>query len=292
MHENRSRFTLYEYQKIIRGRYHKLGLVCENTATGSYKIFRPIPATPWVPEGRKKYFRKIRSRLDSINSNNRFTFCTLTYSTRFYNPVSASKNVKRDIDLFFKRLDYRNSRPEYFYVIELTDQLMVHVHLIFDRYVHKKKIFKSWNKITNSICIKIKHIPSQQAFYYCTKYLSDSIKQSDDKWSFIFKNIDRIWSSSRNFFNKNEGFKGLFSFYFMIWNKDSFLDQYMNKPTDLTAGRELSSDDTELLRYDADLRGCLLQRSGPVSARKLSKPALALPSQAQFSFFENSIYYS
>lgn len=292
MHQNRSRYTLPEYQKIIRGRYHKLGLVCENTQTGNYKIFRPVPSTPWIPEGRRKYYRKIRSRLDGVSNNRHYSFATLTYSSRFHTPVTAARRVKHDLDLFFKRLNYRNSKPEYFYVIELTDNFMVHVHLIFDRYVHKKKIFKSWNKITNSICIKIKHLPAQQAFYYCTKYLSNALKQNDDKWGFIFSHIDRIWSSSRNFFNKIDPSGGFFKFCFLLWNKNHYLEQYFPDHKSEINGVDLSELDFELLNLDSQKLDCQIRTSHPGVTRQLAPIALAPPVQSTFDFFTTSIYYT
>jgi len=292
MHQNRSLYSLPEYQKIIRGRYHKLGLICENTKEGTFKIFRPIPATPWIPEGRKKYFRKIRSRLDGVYSNNHYTFATLTYSHRFHDPVSASLRIKSDIDKFFKRLDYRKSRPEYFYVIELTDKFMPHVHLIFDRFVHKKKLFKSWNKVTNSICVKIKYLPGKQAFYYCTKYLSSSLKQNDDKWGFIFSHIDRLWSSSRKFFSRCDPAGSFFKFCFMIWNKNNILDQFQCQKGFESQGVSLSDIDYELLNYDTQKIDCQISRAGVGTSTPAQSRPVDVPIQSNFDFFSTSIYYT
>lgn len=292
MHRNRSLYSLPEYQKIIRGRYHRLGLVCENSSEGNFKIFRPVPATPWIPEGRRKYFRKIRSRFDDVNNNNNYSFCTLTYSHRFHTPTAAALRVKSDIDKFFKRLDYRNSRPEYFYVIEVTDKFMVHVHLIFDRYVHKKKIFRSWNKITNSICIKIKHLPSKQAFYYCTKYLSDALKQNDDKWGFIFSHIDRIWTCSRKFFSRCDPAGSFFKFCFLIWNKNNILDEYQSQKGFESRGVVLSDIDYELLNYDSQRIDCQISNRSNKRSPLPARMAVSLPIQATFDFFSSSIYYT
>ena len=216
MHSNRSQYTLTQYQRKLRRNYESLGLVCENTQNGTFKIFRPVPATPWLPEGRRKYFRKLRSRFNGLGNINNYTFCTLTYSSNLYSPVNAAALVKHHIDLFFKKLDYWDKRPQYFYVIELTDKMMVHIHLIFDRYIHKSKIHQSWKSITGCICTKIKHLPHKQAFYYCTKYLSDALKQAEGKWSFLFKHIDRIWTSSRNFFSTIEAQDSFFTLRYII----------------------------------------------------------------------------
>lgn len=292
MHQNRSIYTLPEYQKIIRGRYHRLGLVCENNKTGTFKIFRPVPATPWIPEGRKKYFRKLRSRLNKVRYNHHFTFCTLTYDNKLYSPSAVAARIKHDIDLFFKRLDYHDKRPEYFYVVELTDNFYPHIHLIFDRYIHKSKINASWSNVTASPSTKIQHIPYKSAFYYCTKYLSDSLKQAEGKWSFIFSHIDRIWTCSRKFFDRQDLKNEFFSFCFIIWNKNNILSEYESQKGFETQGVDLSELDYELLNYDSLKINCQIQ-SAPARSRTpdISGPVRS-PVQATFDFFTTSIYYT
>ena len=65
MHQNRQIYTLSEYQKKLRNSYKKLGLYLRENETNKIFIFRPVPNCPWLPESRKKYFRKLRTRLSS-----------------------------------------------------------------------------------------------------------------------------------------------------------------------------------------------------------------------------------
>jgi len=250
MHSNRSTYTLKEYQKKLRKNSKNLGICCENLQTGNFILFHPIPSCPWLPESRKKYFKKLYSRCHSLKTTKKFSFCTLTYSSRFYTPEQAALRIKSDLDKFFKRLNYRNSKPEYFYVIELTDKLMVHIHLIFAGYVHKKKIFKSWNKVTKSISIRIKSLPYKTAVFYCMKYLTNSKKQNDEKWSFIFKNIDRIWTSSRKFFKDNPDFEKKFDFYFVFFNKDGIVSNFLGYDESIEVTCDLSPPHAEQLALD------------------------------------------
>jgi len=177
----------------VRNGYRNLGLICTHTSEGKIFIFRPVPSCPWLPESRSKYFSKIYNRSKNLLYNKKYSFCTLTYDAGIYSPGDAAARVKKDIDHFFKRLDYRGSKPEYFYVIEVTDKLMVHVHIIFAGYVHKSKIFVSWFSVTGCTAVRIQGLDYKKALQYCLKYLSKAKKQNQDKWSFIFKNIDRIW---------------------------------------------------------------------------------------------------
>jgi len=290
MHSNRSVYTLTEYQQKLRRNYLSLGVVIEKTDKGTFSIFRPVPKTPWLPEGRKKYFNNLISKIKSTPIKSKYTFCTLTYSTRFHDSQSASKRVKHDIDLFFKRLAYRNSKPEYFYVIELTDKMMVHVHLVFDRFVHKKKIFKSWNKITQSVCTKIKYLPGQHAMFYCAKYLTKSNKQPHGKWAFLFKNIDRLWSCSRNFFADPAGTAKNFKFLYMLWNKNGILNEYFPNREILHNQGDLQECDVGLLEWDATLHDCIIDVGRACTAHQPAQLALAQQAQPYFGFFENSMW--
>lgn len=202
MHHNRKYYSLPEYQVKLRNGYKKLGILCTHQEGHYSQIFRPVPKTPWLPEARAKYYRRLINRSESIVKQKKYSFCTLTYDTKLYTAIEVAKRVKHDIDLFFKRLGYRKSKPQYLYVIELTDNFYIHVHLIFDRFVHKKKIFMSWFKITGSKAVKIQSLPFDKAVYYCFKYLTKAKKQSEAKFGFLFSHVDRLWSCSRNFFAK------------------------------------------------------------------------------------------
>lgn len=229
MHENRKNYDLFSYQKKIRNNARKLGIVLETSLSGSFYIFHPIPSCPWLPETRKKYYGKLRKRAQNIPNHKQYTFCTLTYSTRFYTAEKVAQRLKSDIDKFFKRLNYRKIKPEYFYVIELTKQDYCHIHLIFDRYVYWKKIKASWFGVTGSNVIKISAINSKNVFYYITKYTTDSQKQTEKQFAFLFKNVDRLYTFSRNFCIKSDDSNSkntfLFSFFspeFPKFSVDSF----------------------------------------------------------------------
>ena len=258
MHSNRSTYTLPEYQQLLRNRCKKLGIVCENLETGRFVLFHPIPFCPWLPESRKKYFSKLYSRLKNLPADTKYTFCTLTYSSSQYSPEEAASRVKSDLDKFFKRLDYRKSKPKYFYVIELTDHLMVHVHLIFDKFVHKSKIFLSWSLVTNSTSIKIKALSKSNAVAYCIKYLTKSKKMSEDKWKFLFKNIDRLWTISRNFLLSGSSYISKYDFYFLCFNKNFILDFYLGFDCDLETAKDLSPPEAELLYLDCSRENCVI----------------------------------
>jgi len=289
MHQNRSLYTLTEYQSKLRRNYLSLGIVIEKTATNTVHIFRPVPASPWLPEGRKKYFRRLRAKVKASPSKTKYTFATLTYSTRFYSPASAASHVKRDIDLFFKRLTYYKSRPQYFYVIELTDNMMVHVHIVFDRFIHKKKLFMSWNKITKSVCTKIKYLPGQHAMFYCLKYLTSSSKQPHGKWAFLFKNIDRLWSSSRNFFCEPEQLQKNYEFLFMLWNKNGILNDYFPDSNDRSRASPVDFQDVSLLEFDAYSQNCIISDGHPLPACQLASIAQSVTGENYFDFYTNRL---
>lgn len=247
MHSNRKTYDYKDYQHKLRNNYQKLGIVCESLESGNFIIFRPVPSCPWIKEGRKKYFAKIYKRLKSLPNIKKYTFCTLTYSRKKYSNVEVAQRIKHDIDLFFKRLGYRKSRPEYFYIIELTNNFMPHIHLIFDRFVHKKKIFKSWFAITGSLMSRIKYIPKGNVFYYIAHYVSNCRKQDESKWQWIFKNIDRVWTCSRKFFGASADQKKLFDFYFSVFDKNMILDKYFSYDKEALRSRALDEIETEML---------------------------------------------
>jgi len=258
MHENRITHTLPSYQAKLRRNYMNLGILIYNQSLEKAIIIRPIPASVWLEESRPRYFKKLQLKAKYINKSKHFTFCTLTYSNKRYSPIEAAKRVKHDIDLFFKRLDYRNSKPEYFYVIELTDNMMVHIHLIFDRYVHKSKLWMSWFKVTGSISIKIKHKALGAAIDYCLKYLRKSQNQSVEKWAFIFKNVDRIWTSSRKFFGTVKNDPSEWKFLVMAWDKSSIVSNKFNSSDQSKSDHNFSPEEAYFYVDDCFYNECVI----------------------------------
>lgn len=242
MHKNRTIYSLSQYQAKLRSGYMNLGILIYNQSLQKSIIIRPIPPCVWISEGRNRYFKKLSDKMKFIIKSNHYTFCTLTYSGSDYTPEEAAARVKHDIDLFFKRLDYRNSKPEYFYVIELTENYMVHIHLIFDQFIWKGKVFMSWFNVTGSLCIRIQHKKKGEAIRYCLKYLQKSQSQNQSKWAFIFKNIDRIWSSSRGFFVDVELPVSDWDFLLLAWNKWNIIDNQFDNPTDDFRGHKFDPE--------------------------------------------------
>ncbi len=226
MHQNRLIYTLPEYQSKLRCNYKKLGLFLKNNETHKIYIFRPIPNCPWLPESRKKYFKKLRNKLETIHKNKHYTFGTLTYSARFYDGESASRQIKHDLDLFFKRLGYHHRKVQYFYVLEMTDNLLPHVHIMFDRFVPWQKLKESWRQVTGNTVTNIRDMPAKDAFWYMCKYLTNAKKQPSYKWNFIFENIDRLWTCSRGFFIATESKSGKYTFLFSIFDPRFATENY------------------------------------------------------------------
>lgn len=241
-----------------------MGLFLQNNETNKIFIFRPIPNCPWLPESRKKYFRRLRSRLESLPSSKKYTFATLTYSTRNYSPASACSGIKHDIDLFFKRLGYHHRKVQYFYVIEMTDNLYPHIHIIFDQYIPWKKLRSSWLAVTGNTVTNIKHLPQKAAFWYCLKYLSDAKKQSEEKWSMLFSHIDRIWTCSRGFLAAGSSASGAYKFLFSLWDPRGLTSvDFEKSDVDLMSNEVHEHDAIMIAGFSERFEGCRVLNSTP-----------------------------
>lgn len=264
MHQNRHIYTLPEYKKKLRNNYKKLGLYLQNESDNKIFIFRPIPNCPWLPESRKKYFKKLRNKLESLPTSSKYTFATLTYSARTYSPASACRTVKHDIDLFFKRLGYHHRKVQFFYVIELTDNMLPHIHIIFDQFIPWKKLRHTWFKVTGNTVTNIKHLPQKQAFWYCLKYLTDAKKQSETKWSFLFKHIDRIWTCSRGFLCASESSTGKFKFLFSLWDPNYVTgSDFSDQSKDLMSNEVNINDAICIAGFTNKFKGCRILNAVP-----------------------------
>ena len=257
MHRNRHLYELDQYQEKLRSGYKRLGLFLKNEKDNKIFIFRPVPSCPWIDEGRKKYFRKLRSRLEILASSGKCSFATLTYSARFYTPESASARIKHDLDLFFKRLGYHHRKVQFFYVIELTDRLMPHIHIVFREFIPWQKLKSSWKEVTGNTVTNIKHKKNKDAFGYMLKYLTDSKKQSDKKWAFIFKNIDRIWTCSRGFMPAYSPGKKMFQFLFSLWDPNFITGPSFNDHLNDLISNEVNENDAIIISGFTDkFKGC------------------------------------
>lgn len=244
MHRNRLIYTLPEYQQKIRKNYKKLGLFLERNEDHKIFIFRPVPCSPWLPESRKKYFGKLMNRASSLPANKKYSFATLTYSSRLYSPVDSCKRIKHDIDLFFKRLGYHHRKVQYFYVIELTDNFMPHIHIIFDQFIPWKKIRSSWFNVTGNTVTDIRKKSRGSALHYCIYYLTKAKKQDESKFSFLFSHVDRIWTASRGFIASASSRSGKYKFIFSVWDPDGYLHPGFEDPE-----KDLISNEVE--KHDA-----------------------------------------
>jgi len=210
MHDNRKKYSFEEYQDIIIDRWqHTLLWLGKYSAAGDPELWfaRPTPSTPWCPgKPRAKYYKKIYARLATqlnIQSKN-YTFCTLTYHTEKYSPEGAAALLPSHIKEFMRLLRKKLGKLQYFWIIELTSLGYPHLHIIFDRYIHWRVIRAIWYKVTKCKVTDIRKIPAGNLAAYVTKYITKQSKQNEDKFGFIFKNIDRMWSSSRGFFTKGD----------------------------------------------------------------------------------------
>ncbi|MBA7665133.1 hypothetical protein ES703_73200 [subsurface metagenome] len=264
MHNNRLLYTLPEYQKKLRGSYHKLGLFLEKIDDHKIFIFRPVPNCPWLPESRKKYFHKLRKRLETLPRDRKYTFATLTYSTRLYSPVDVCNRIKHDINLFFKRMGYHHRKVQFFYVIELTDKYMPHIHIVFDQYIPWKKIRASWFHTTGNIVTDIRQKSRDSAFYHCLKYLTNMKKQSEAKWSFMFSHIDRIWTCSQGFVVAAKSGNNKYKFIFSVWDPDGYLFPGFDNPEkDLISNEVSRSDAIMIAGFNEDIKGIKVMNQIP-----------------------------
>lgn len=208
MHENREKYSLEQYQDIILDRWNRsliwLGKYDSDHLPELY-FARPTPKTVWLPgKPRKKYYRHLYYKLhNTINTiNKKYVFGTLTYHTHKYSAAQAAMLFPTHIKEFFRLLRKKIGHIEYFWVIELTQAGYPHCHLILDRYVHWRVIRAIWYKVSKSYITDIRAIPAGNIAHYVTKYVTKQSKQSQDQFAFIFKNVARLWSSSRHFFTK------------------------------------------------------------------------------------------
>ena len=294
MHRNRLLYTLPEYQQKLRNNYKKCGLFLERNEDHKIFIFRPIPNCPWLPESRKKYFNKIRNRIQNIPGTHKFTFATLTYSASNYSPVGACKTIKHDIDLFFKRMGYHHRKVQYFYIIELTKQYMPHIHIVFDQFIPWKKIRSSWFHVTGNVVTDVRQKSQGEAFHHCLKYLTKMKKMGQAEWSFIFSHVDRIWSASRGFLAAASSRTGKYTFLFSVWDPDGFLGKgFENCETDLISNEIDRSDAVYIAGFSEKIEGIEVMNQTPdwifVSEDILSAPQ---PKDLKISPFAFEVMFS
>lgn len=206
MHENRTLYSYSEYKDILLSRWKSTYLwLTEKQPESFHSLFfaQPAPKTLWLPGSpRRKYFKRLQAKLkhQTVRRNSNYTFATLTYSTEKYTRKAACLLMKDHMKEFMRLLRKRYKRIQYFWIVELTKARYPHYHIIFDRFVHWRVLRAIWYKVSGNSVTNIKAIPGGGAAGYVTKYLAKTRKNSEEYFDFMFKHIDRLWSSSRSFF--------------------------------------------------------------------------------------------
>jgi len=207
MHQNRIDYSYKQYQDKILDRWSSTLFWFARKNEAKYDLYfaKPTPKLPWIPgKPRKKYYRRLFAKLHSQlkQSKIKYSFCTLTYSTRKYSQKYCFLLLKDHMRAFIRKLRKRYPTIQYYWVVELTRRLYPHVHIVFDQFVHWIVIRAIWYSVTKSYITDIRSIPSGNLSAYLSKYLTSQKKSSETQWGTIFKNIDRLYGCSKNFFSK------------------------------------------------------------------------------------------
>ena len=169
--------------------------------------------------GRKKVLDLV-DRLKSVNLA-KYRFFTLTLkNNKTFN--DTEKNLKRMSDCFNKLNLKLRKKPqykglEYFRVIEIGANGMVHIHGIWNKYIPSTELSKMWLTITkDSFITKVERIKNKKdAIKYLYKYLTKDVAKTDfhidpalfnldltNTAALMYENNKRRYCSSRNFFPK------------------------------------------------------------------------------------------
>jgi len=224
MHKNREIYSYESYQDVLLHRWNTtllwLGSKDESGLQSLY-FCKPVPRVVWLPgKPREKYFKRLYARLhNTLNiSAKNYSFCTLTYHTEKWSRESAAMLIPEHLKEFFRRLRKRVKNLQYFWVIELTKLGYPHIHLIFNQFIHHKVIRAIWYAITRSYITDIRKVPGNNVAAYVTKYLTKQAKHNEAQYAFIFKNVARLWSSSRNFFGAPQSYESEYVFVGISFN--------------------------------------------------------------------------
>ena len=198
-----------EYSKITRA-YLKNAKKLEERSRTFFQVlydpledeayfYKPRVRSLYEPEARLNYFRNLRNKFRNLPCNIDYTFATLTYSTKLYDPETVAKRCKHDIALLMKRLRRQYTKLDYFYIVELTKKFQPHFHIIFTKEIPKSLLRRHWKDITGSFIVDIKKVFSDHIYGYMTSELLKSKKLPEEYWQFIYFTFSRLWSTSRHF---------------------------------------------------------------------------------------------
>jgi|GEM_PF-2029103 len=207
MHNNRIEYSYPQYQSVIIDRWKNTLFWFARKSDEKYDLYfaKPTPRVPWLPgKPRKKYYKRLFTRIfrQLQTGNFKYSFCTLTYHTRKYSQKYAFLMLKDHLKEFIRRLRKKYPKIQYFWVIELTKNLYPHIHIVFNQYVHWLVIRSIWYHVTQSYITDIRSIPAGNLAAYMSKYISSQKKSSEIQWATIFKQVDRLYGSSKYFFCK------------------------------------------------------------------------------------------
>lgn len=191
------------------------------------KLIKVVPArckSYSCPICGKKKVLDLMDLLKTVDLKN-YRFFTLTLKN-LYSTDDTEKNIKRISDCFNKlnkqlRKQKQFSNLEYFRVVEIGKNGMVHIHGLWNKFIDQTYLSKLWLSITkDSYRVKVERIKSKgDAVNYLFKYLTklSNIKDPDfvdqrlfDKEIFQIENSEQLfyengrrrWAVSRNFFSK------------------------------------------------------------------------------------------
>lgn len=215
--------------------------------------------------GRKKVY-DLMDRLRAVDLKG-YRFFTLTLRNE-YSETNTIKNLKRIAECFNKlnkmlRKDKRFKTLEYFRVLEVGNDGMVHVHGIWNKYIPTRELGMMWYKITkDSFIVRPERIKSQSdAVRYLYKYLSKNIaddSQTTDPNLFgldlintaklFYENGKRRYQASRKFFPKAVKKVSKFLPY---WFEASTENEIENSLKNLINNYKLKRENFNFSLYDA-----------------------------------------
>jgi hypothetical protein len=152
-----------------------------------------------------------------------YRFFTLTLKNK-YSLDDTEKNINRINDCFNKLNKLMRKKPEfkgleYFKVVEIGKDGMVHIHGIWNKYVPLVQLSRWWKSVTkDSYRCDLQRVQSKSDIVkYIFKYLTKNVARKNQSYSLSFFNLKindsaaifyeagkRRYSSSSNFFAKSE----------------------------------------------------------------------------------------
>ena len=125
-------------------------------------------------------------------------FMTLTTNKTYYTTDEAIKSIASDWNQFLTELKHRYGDFRFFRVLEISDKLSVHLHILINEYIPQELIVRLWTRIHHSNICLIKRAGSyKDAIKYMLKYLSKDMAQPESN-SYFYLYQKRRFSFSRH----------------------------------------------------------------------------------------------